>query len=434
MRPGRRGLWQLAVWVGSGLVAAFWGPFLWVWIGHGGLLAFLFVVDALAITHLPLPRFERKVDKSLSLGVWSPVELTLENPHGMELRLAVFDHPPPGCEIEGLPTRLRLPPRSTGRLTYQLRPGLRGDLGFAPGQVLLASRLGLWERRLRLGAEQEVRVLPNFRPVAHYALLGVDDRLGQMGIRLARRRGAGLEFRELRDWREGDSMRQIDWKATARRRVLISRDYQDERNQQVVLLVDCGRRMRAVDGDLTHFDHALNAVLLLAYAAVHHGDAVGLATFSGEPRWLPPTQGTVAMNAVLGAVYDLPTSAEPPDYLAAARRLVALQRRRALVVVLSNLRDEDASELATALGMLSQRHLVLLASLREKVLSEAVEFAPSNLDEALLTGSVHHYLAARRRAHEALRARGVLTLDVEPDHLAIATVNRYLEIKRTGLL
>jgi uncharacterized protein (DUF58 family) len=310
----------------------------------------------------------------------------------------------------------------------------RGDQRFGTVELRLASPAALWRRRLTAGAAETVRVLPDFQAVAGYALLAVEDRLGQMGVRLQQRRGEGLEFHQLREYRRGDVLRQIDWKATARRGKLISRDYQEERNQQVVFLLDCGRRMRARDGELSHFDHVLNAVLLVAYAALRQGDAVGVATFGGDERWLPPRKGPAGLPAVLRAVYDLETSPRPPDYREAARRVAMLQRRRALVVAITNLRDEDAGELLPALEMLRPRHLVLLASLREAALDEVLAAPPESFPAALLTAAVHQYLAERQRIREQLHGRGVLTLDVPPAELPVRLVNRYLEIKRSGLL
>ena len=178
----------------------------------------------------------------------------------------------------------------------------------------------------------------------------------------------------------------------------------------------------------------LNAALLLTWAAVRHGDAVGLSTFGGETRWVPPLKGPTAMSAVLQAVYDLPTTRDASDYLAAAIRVAALQRRRALVVLVTNLRDEDSEDLVPALRMLGSRHLVLLASLRERVLQEVQAQAPNDLTQAVLLAAAHGYDQARRQAHERVAGRGVLTLDVDPERLPVALVEKYLEIKRRGLL
>lgn len=433
-RPGTRLVVLLAVWLVVGLGAVFTAAVGPLWGASGGALLLFGLWDLQRIRRPRELAMVRQVATTLPLGVWSPVKLRLTNPGASDARVQVFDHYPTSAALEGLPWRVRVPSHGWAETEYRVRPETRGDHVFESAEVLVRSPLGLWERRQRVGERLPVRVLPNFRSVAHYALLAIDDRLAQLGIRLQQRRGEGLEFHQLREYRDGDSLRQIDWKATARRRTLISKEYQDEKDQQVVFLIDCGRRMHARDGELSHFDHVLNTVLLLTHVALRQGDAVGLMTFSGPGRWVPPRKGGVAMNAIVAATYDLATSAQAPDYQEAAERLMGLQRRRALIILVSNLRDEDSSEIGPTLKLLGQRNLVLLASLREAALHETLERAPTTLREALLVGATHHYLWARQKAHDRIRGQGVLFLDVEPRELPIRLVNRYLEVKRSGLL
>lgn len=434
MRPGPGLLRLLLLWTGLAVLAAVWPPLLVLWGIAGLAVAGVAAWAWWRLRNLPPVQVERTAAGSLPLGVASAVRLRLANLGAEPVELEVFDTPPDGAETEGLPVRLTLPGEGWAELEYRLRPTRRGDGRFGRAELLLRGRGDLWRRRATAGEELTVRVLPNFQAVAHYALFALEDRLGPMGVRVSPRRGEGMDFRELREYRAGDSLRRIDWKATARRQRLISRQYQEERNQQVVCLIDCGRRMRARDGELAHFDHALNAVLLLAYVALRQGDSVGLLTFSGERRFLPPVKGASGLPAVLRAVYDLESTTAPSDYLEAATELMQRQRRRALVVLLTNLRDEDSAEILPALRLLRTRHLVLLASLREQVLGEVLERAPQNLQDALRTGAIHRYLAIRQSALEKIQGSGALTLDVEPDLLASRVVNRYLDVKRSGQL
>jgi len=370
----------------------------------------------------------------LSTGVASPVTVRLANPGAAALDLEVFDHHPDTAEPEGLPRRVTVPARGWAEVGYRLRPRERGDRTFGRVELLVRSPGDLWRRPMQAGAGESVRVIPDFQTVSRYALLALADPLGRIGVKVGRRRGEGSEFEQLRDYRPGDSLRRIDWKATSRRQQLIAREYSEERNQQVVCLIDCGRRMRARDGDVGHFDQVLNSVLLLAFVALRQGDAVGVMTFSGERRWLPPAKGRRALAEILHRVYDLETTKAPSDYLEAATELMVRQRRRALVVLLSNLRDEDSDELRSAVELLRTRHLVLVASLREAALRDRLARPPRDLSDALAVASVHRYLETRRRAFEALQVRGVLSVDVEPELLPARVVNRYLDVKRSGLL
>jgi uncharacterized protein (DUF58 family) len=297
----------------------------------------------------------------------------------------------------------------------------------------------LWQRTMRSGEPTAVRVYPDFAKVTQYNLLATDNRLSQIGVLLRRRRGEGLDFNQLREYRQGDSSRQIDWKASARHRKLISREYQDERDQRIVFMLDCGQRMRAAEGEgtevsLSHFDYTLNALLLLSWVALRQGDAVGVATFSHpESRYLAPRKSVGAVSAILNGVYDLEPTLSTPDYLTASEELTMRLRKRSLVVLLTNLRDEDDALLVPALRLLQRRHLVLLANLRETSLDRLSRAPIENLDDALTFGAAAEYLRARGRNLQRLRHAGVQVLDAYPEKLPTLLVNKYWEIKRAGV-
>ena len=436
MSPGRGLLGLLGGWLLLGAAASAWpvlGP---AWAGAGLLLLLCVLAAAWTLRRAPAVELERRVDAALPLGEWCPVTLRLSDAGlgsgGLEVEL--FDGHPPGFEVRDLPAGLRVPAGGWAEVEYGLRPRERGEHAFERVELRRRSFGDLLRRRTRHELPQSVRVLPNFKPVLQQDLAGLEDRLAALGLHLARRRGEGLEFKELREYRPGDPLRLIDWKATARRGEPIARQHEAERDQQVLLLLDCGRRMHAREGELAHFDHVLNASLVLAWAAIQQGDSVGLLTFSGEERWLAPAKGPDALRRLLHAVHDLKTSTEAPDYEAGALAVMQRQRRRALIVVLTNLRDEDSEELVPALQRLSQRHLVLLASTREGVLRELAEQPPDDFAAALEIASAHSYAQSRAAVHRRLAGSGLITLDEEPHRLPAAVVARYLDIKRSGRL
>ncbi|MBK8725033.1 MAG: DUF58 domain-containing protein [Holophagaceae bacterium] len=440
MHPSRRLLFACAPWLVLGVLAVRWPGLGMVWWLVLAGLAMAALADAVLALRMEAPEAGRRVAGSLPLGAWSEVKLRLRNASHRSLNLRVHDHHPDAFDTAGLPRGLRLEPGAWAELRYQVRPLRRGRHAFGPVQAFLDSPWGFWVRDLRLGAGEEVKVYPNFAAVAKYALLATDQRLSQLGVLKKRRRGEGLEFHQLREYREGDSSRQVDWKATSRLRKLISREYQEERDQQVFFLLDCGRRMRALELDggdgLSHFDHALNAVLLLSYVALRQGDAVGLLSFAGDKRFLRPRKSVPTLNRLLNELYDLDATTHAPDYLEAARETMVRLPKRSLVVVVSNVRDEDDQTLAPALKLLQKRHLVLLASLRERELDLALDpadqEAPRDFQAALRAGALHEYLRHRRAAFDRLRGLGVQTLDVVPARLALSLVNRYLDLKTSG--
>ncbi|MCP4007833.1 MAG: DUF58 domain-containing protein [bacterium] len=434
MSPAPRLLWLLGVWLILAVAVAFAPSLLIAWKISGGVLAGLATIDAM-VAWFPAPaNIERIVSHNLSVGDWTPVIVRAANLGARRLDFTLHDHHPTSAEVRGVPSTISLAAGENVEISYQIYPRERGIFIFEPPAFLIRSPFRFWVRRRRLGPTHEVRVYPNFRAVMKYNLLATDNRTSALGIRRRPRRGEGLDFLQLREYRDGDSLRQIDWKATLRLRKTISREYQDERDQQIVFLLDCGRKMHSRDDELSHFDHALNSVLLLAHVALRQGDAVGLSTFSGPERWLAPRKGTGHLNAMLNSVFDLQTSTQASDYVSAAQGLARRVNKRALVVLVSNLRDEDHEELALAARLLGRKHLVLLASMKEAVLAKTLAQPVQGFESALRVAATHQYAHYRRRAHENLRRTGVLSLDVEPQQLAVALVNGYLDIKSRGVL
>jgi uncharacterized protein (DUF58 family) len=404
-------------------------------INWGLLLALLTLalLDAIRLKQMPSPRVKRQMPGSLALGRWSEVRLTVEHDFVQPLDIHLFDHVPAGLGFENLPLSVALQPGQHSFTAYRLRPLNRGHFSFEYCEVNLPGPLGLWTDKRLLNLTDHTRVYPDFARLYGGQLLAVDNWLSQLGVRQRQRRGLGLEFHQLREFREGDSLRQIDWKATARQRTPIAREYQDERDQQIIFMLDCGRRMRSHDDELSHFDHALNACLLLSYVALRQGDAVGLSTFASDaPRYLAPVKGTGQLNTLLNGVYDLNSSQRSADYQAAATQLLARQKRRALVVLMTNLRDEDDEELLTAVKRLGQQHRVLIASLREDLLDNLRETPVQTLPEALAYCGTVNYLNARAELHERLSAHGVPVLDARPGELGTQLVTQYLSWKRGG--
>ncbi|CAI8965887.1 conserved hypothetical protein [Pseudomonas sp. IT-P12] len=405
---------------------------------HWGLLLALLVLamlDAVRVKRLPSPRIKRQLPGSLALGRWSDVRIDVEHDFAQALSIQLFDHVPDGLSFEHLPLTVELLPGQHSQASYRVRPLNRGHFIFERCEISLPSPMGLWHDRRLPGMPDATRVYPDFARLYGGQLLAVDNWLSQLGVRQRPRRGLGLEFHQLREFREGDSLRQIDWKATARQRTPIAREYQDERDQQIVFLLDCGRRMRSQDGELAHFDHALNACLLLSYVALRQGDAVGLGTFATEqPRYLAPVKGAGQLNVLLNSVYDLSSSQRSADYQAAVTQLLARQKRRSLVVLVTNLRDEDDDELLSAVQRLGQQHRVLVASLREDMLDPLRQTPVQTLSEALTYCGTVDYLNARAELYDRLNAYGVPVLDASPRELDAALVTRYLEWKKAGVL
>ncbi|KRD31317.1 hypothetical protein ASE35_15005 [Lysobacter sp. Root916] len=432
-RPAPALLALLVLWGAFGLVASIgWAPTRAWWIA-GAALAAIALFDAWRVTLVATPRVQRHMPDTWPIGLEREVGLTLDG-DARQQPLDVFDLHPGGWSMQGLPRRLTLRRGESSSIDYRLRANARGDFAFEGVQLRLHSPWRLWWHSRVAGAAQPVRVFPNFAPLAKFAMFSAEQASRLVGAHLKRRRGEGTDFHQMREYRVGDSLRQIDWKATARARRLISREYQDERNQQLVLMLDTGRRLLARDGEFSHFDRVLDAALVVAYLALRQGDAVGLLASGGASAWVPPRRGVGAIDSLLRASYALQPKPIATDFLAAATELSLRQRRRSLVMLVTNLRDEDMDDVLTAVQMLRKRHLVCVASLREDSLDTALAGEVHDLRDAIRAGATAQYLEQRAAAHDALRNHGVMVLDVSCDQLAASLVEKYLAVKRDGLL
>ena len=292
--------------------------------------------------------------------------------------------------------------------------------------------LGFWQRIVHVECSDDVRVYPDFSQITKYLQLLLVHQTNQMGIKKQVRRGEGLEFLQLREYRQADPLNRIDWKATSKRRNLISREFQEERSQQLLFLVDTGRRMHSHDGEVSLFDRTLDAMTLLSYIALSQGDRVSILCFGQENRWIPSQTGLSAVGSLLRHTYDLQTGTVASDYVAAAEELLTRQRKRALVVLITSLRDDD-KDLPSALRLLAVRHSVLLASLRENTPNETLKTRIQNIDQALAVLGAAKYLEERTKALNECRRACHLVVDTLPSELYARLVNAYWYMKRAGI-
>ena len=426
------------------IVGASVGDVGWVALAWIVLLAFAAVADYRLTRRAWLemaPRMSRLVPPSLAVGVQRDVELVIDSTGAANWTIELYDHSDPSLLTEGLPATLTIGAGKRITYAYRVTPSRRGQVSFEPADVRVRSRYGLCQMLETLGQAESRRVYPDFAQVARYAWLAGDRRLAEIGIKTYRRRGAGTDFRQLAEYRVGDPIRWLDWKATLRCGKPIVREFQDARDQCIMLLVDCGRRMRADDTPASlgssHFDQVLNAVMLLSYVALKQGDEVGAMTFGTPPaaaRSFAPRKGVNALNALMGELYAIQPTPTHSDYIEAARNFLRRHRKRSLVIIITNFRDEDSAELGSALALLRSRHLVLLASLREKIVGELASQALKTTATAVEVASAHLFEQSRRDAFNRLAAHDSLLVDAEPQRLGIELVNCYQAAKGAGLI
>jgi uncharacterized protein (DUF58 family) len=395
----------------------------------------------LAAWRAAAPRLQRHLPAAFALGLPARVRLEIELAGKDAWHATLHDHHDSSLYVTHQPVSVDLRGSRVSEVSYSVVPTRRGEITFAPAELRVRSKLGMLELFERLGSTDTRRCYPDFAQIARYAWLAGDRRLNEIGIKTYHQRGEGTDFKELAEYRIGDPLRHVDWKATLRHDKPIVRHFQNERDQAVILLLDCGRRMRADDREqglgASHFDEALNAAMLLTYVALKQGDAVGAMTFGtppGEARWVPPLKGAHTLNMLMSELYSVQPTPAHSDYLTAAQDLLRRHRKRSLVILITNFRDEDAHELGQALKLLRSRHLVLTASLRERIVRQLMEQGVSSQESAIEVASAHLYAQARRDAFSRLAARDSLMIDAEPQRLGVELVNRYHAVKKAGLI
>jgi uncharacterized protein (DUF58 family) len=392
---------------------------------------------------LTLPRrrdlsAHRKVERVASLGKPHAVELTVVHSRTGGRRMMVWIRDDVPSEFEARPAEsvVAISGRCRARLQYKFVPYERGAFSMHSVHLRVTSRLGFWQRHYSLPAESVIHVYPDMVQLAEYAVLARTNRLSLLGVRKSRKIGQDHDFERLRDYQLDDNYRHIDWRATARRNRLTVKEYQTSQSQRIVFLLDCGRMMNSQSHGGTLLDHALNAALMLSYVALRQGDSVGLVCFSDRVHKSVPVRGGMSqMNHLLHASFDRFPQLVESRYDMAFMHLATQFRKRALVVLVTNLIDEvNSFQVKRYLQAQVGRHLPLGVLLRDHHLFDAADSPQLDGRGLFRAAAASEIVNWRRQVLTDLEHQGVLTLDVFPEHMTAPLVNRYLHIKARHLL
>ena len=407
----------------------------WAAFAVDALLLLAFAADALMAPRAAALRVERRSPGRISLGATSEVAVTIDNRSPYRTRVQVTDDLPEILKRQGpdvLEAALR--PGRDERIAYRVKAERRGDAHFGDLHLRVLGPLGLAWRQRRVKRADALRVLPGVLEVGRYRLLGLHNRLREAGFRTVRQRGEGGSFESLREYVRGDDPRIIDWKATARRGKHIVRQFELERRQNVMLLIDAGRLMTEKVGDRERLDYALTAALLLADVAGVHGDLVGLLVFADRvQQYVPPSRNSLSRLAdALGEVH---ARLVEPNYPAAFTYLGRQLRRRSLLVMFTDVIDAQASSALVAhLGRAASRHLPIAVAMRNPDLEATAALPAAGEADVYRRAAAEELLQARATALAGMQRAGVLVADTRPTDAVPAAVNRYLDVKRRGLL
>lgn len=409
-----------------------------------GVLVFDILLIAAALAdHLMSRRLpdgvagKRTFDRRFAIGDPTAVTVTAENDTDRPFRCRLKDEYPSEMSIEGeREAETTIPPRQTASFNYSLTPPRRGRYEFGRTAVRYLSRWGLVWCQAELGEAQAVKVYPNMRRAREIELKALGNQSFIAVQRKAVRRGEGREFESMRDYVLGDELRHISWTATARRSKLTTRQYQIERDQTVIIALDAGRLMTGrIEGE-TKFDTAIHATLALMSACARAGDNAGIVVFGRRVRkYLPAKRGVEHMDSVLEALHDMEPELIEPSYARAFQFIASNLKKRAFVVILTDLVDKDSSrELINSLRLLRPRHLPLVATIGDRDLNAMVSTRPDDIREVFRQSAAEEIIQQRESALLLVESLGGLALDVTTQTLGPRLLESYLRVKERGLL
>jgi uncharacterized protein (DUF58 family) len=421
------------------LLSLSWGrPWLrWVALAYDIALVALAIIDARR-SQLPKGvRITREFAGRFAVGAETDVHINVQNAQPHAVSLVIKDEYPPQMKLSGLrEAHMRVEGQTSAALVYGLTPPKRGRFEFGQTAVRFLSRLNLVWCETRVGEATAVKVYPNMRRAREAELKALGARSLVAAHRKTSWRGEGREFESLRDYVRGDELRHISWSATARRGKLTTRQYQIERDQTILIAIDGGRLMTARIEQETKLDSAVHAALALMSAAARAGDNAGLLVFGRKIKsFLPPGRGHEHMDAALEALYSVEPEMIEPSYSRAFEFIAANSKRRSLVILLTDLVDEEGSkELLTSLRLLRPRHLPLVVTIADRDLKAVVSNAPVNLRDLFTQSVAEEIMYLREAALRLVESQGGLALDVTAAALAPALLEKYLQVKERGLL
>ena len=379
----------------------------------------------------------RQFGGRFAVGANTDVRIHIDNNSPSEITLLIKDEFPPQMILHGeRQAKIRVPARTRAALLYELRPPKRGSFEFGRIAVRFVSRLNLVWCETTIAAEQSVKVYPNMRRAREAELKALGARSLVAAHRKTSWRGEGREFESLRDYVRGDELRHISWTATARRGKLTTRQYQIERDQTILIVLDSGRLMTARIEQETKLDSAVHAALALMSAAARAGDNAGLMVFGRRIKsFLPPGRGHDHIDAALEALHAVEPEMIEPSYSRAFEFVAANSKRRSLVVLLTDLVDEEGSrELLTSLKLLRPRHLPLVVTIADRDLKAVVSTPPETSTDLFTQSVAEEIIHHREAALRLVESQGGLALDVTAAALAPALLEKYLQVKERGLL
>ncbi len=400
------------------------------------LLVFLLVDIVLLFRNKTGIQTKRIVPEKLSNGDDNPISITVVNRFQFKAHIKIIDELPIQWQIRNFNIESSLKPSEEKTFNYQVRPTERGEYHFGNVNVFTCSPIGLIARRLQFDFNKMVPNYPSFLQLKKYEFIAFTNRLKFFGLKKIRRIGNTLEFEQIKDYVSGDDIRNINWKATAKKNSLMVNQYQDEKSQPVYSIIDKGRVMKMPFKSLSLLDYAINATLVISSIVLRKNDKAGMFTFSRKvENRVAAQQRKSHMNIILETLYNIETDFAESDF---SRLYVDIKRslnQRSLLLLYTNFETLDALHRQLPyLQAIAKTHLLVV------IFFENTELKSFTEKEAITTKEIFDKTIAEKFIYEKkliateLRKHGIQVILTAPDNLTVDTINKYLEIKARGML
>ncbi|MCU4176286.1 DUF58 domain-containing protein [Carboxylicivirga sp. N1Y90] len=376
----------------------------------------------------------RKVDERFSNGDENTVELTFTNLYNFPVSAVISDEIPEQFQKRDFHLSLKFKSGESKNSTYQLYPTQRGEYHFGALNVLIQSPLRLMIRRFRFSQNQMTKVYPSFKEMKQFEMMAISNRLTEVGIKKVRKIGHQMEFDQIREYTKGDDYRTINWKATARRSHLMVNQYQEEKSQQVISVINLGRSMKMPFEGMTLLDYAINTSLVISKIAMLKDDKAGLLTFNNQLRTLiAPQRSGKQMQTIMEALYNQQTNFEEQSIqvlYSAIRRNI---HHRSLLIIYTNFESlSSAKRQLPMLQKLAHDHLVVVVFFENTELKKLTDEKAMDMEGIYIKTIAEKFTYDKKLIVHELERHGVHTILTEPGKLTVDTINKYLELKARG--
>ncbi|WP_445737266.1 DUF58 domain-containing protein [Mariniflexile sp.] len=396
----------------------------------------LLVVDFILLFKQKGISASRNLPEKLSNGDDNPIEITLQNNYNFASNIKLIDELPFQYQKRNFEIDSKLTKQEHKKITYTLRPLERGEYYFGNLNLYASSPIDLISRRFQFGNDAMVPNYPSFLQLKKYMLLAFSNRIFEYGLKKIRRIGHTMEFEQIKDYVQGDDLRNINWKATAKSNRLMVNQYQDERSQPVYSVIDKGRVMKMPFEGLSLLDYAINASLVISNVALKKQDKAGIFSFSRkvENRVVAERRPS-QMNTILETLYNLNTDFVESDF---SRLYIDVKRhlnQRSLLLLYTNFETLDALyRQLPYLKAISKNHLLVVIFFENTELQKLTQKSATNTFEIFEKTIAEKFIYEKKMIVNELQKHGIQSILTAPEHLTINTINKYLEIKARGLL